>query len=88
MKTINFKEFPIPRDIAHSEWQNIDAREAVANIIYSNIGGIRAHDLAFKIYRSEGDVTYDDNDIAIIKQVIEVYGMPRLIDGITKILEE
>ena len=88
MTTINFKQFPIPKDITHSEWVEMDLRETFANLIYMNMGGIRAHDLAFNIFHSEGSITYDDADVEIIKHVTEFYGMPRLIDGLQKLIAD
>jgi hypothetical protein len=37
--------------------------------MYKNMNGIEAHDLALRIYRSEGDMEVSDNDVNLIKSL-------------------
>lgn len=86
MKNINFKEFSIYTDVSKQNQQVGDARESFANILYLNISGIRAHALAMKIYQSEGNLEYTDDEISLIKDVANKYCLPNFIDGLNNII--
>lgn len=86
MKVINFKEFSIYTDVSKQNQQVGDARESFANILYLNISGIRAHALAMKIYQSEGNLEYTDDEISLIKDVANKYCLPNFIDGLNNII--
>lgn len=58
MKKINFKELRL-KSISGKE-MIVDAREAVADQIYGNMGGIKCKLLAEKIFKSEVCVFEDD----------------------------
>lgn len=68
MAHINFKEFKIYTSIAQKETRTLDVREALSNGMYMSLQGIRAHDLALRIFRSEGDMEISDEDMAIIQE--------------------
>lgn len=59
-----------------------DARESVANMIYLNVNGIRAHALALKIYQSEGLTDFSADEINVIREVSYKYATPAFIDGL------
>ena len=87
MAKINFQQFRIPTGIDKSRYQYGDARESVANMLYLNVNGIRAHALAMKIYQSDGEVDYSDEEIKTITDVANAYGTPAFIDGLRAILK-
>lgn len=60
--TINFKEFKQFEDITQTKTVCFDARKPFADLMYKNINGIVAHDLALRIYRSEGDMELTDEE--------------------------
>lgn len=68
MAHINFKEFKIYSSIAQNETRTFDVREALSNGMYMSLQGIRAHDLALRIFHSEGEVEISDEDMAIIQE--------------------
>jgi len=82
MVKINFKQFKIPLGIDKSRYQTGDARESVANMLYLNVNGIRAHALAMKIYRSDGATDYSAEEIKTLAEVADAYGTPAFIDGL------
>lgn len=88
MAKINFQQFRIPAGIDRSRYQTGDARESVANMLYLNVNGIRAHALALKIYRSEGETEFTDEDVRTLKEVAESYGTPAFIDGLNDCLTQ
>lgn len=88
MAKINFKRFRIPTGIGKDRYIIGDARESVANMLYLNVNGIRAHALAMKIYRSEGETEYSDEEVKTLTEVANAYGTPAFIDGLREITEE
>lgn len=59
-----------------------DARESFADIVYMNANGIRAHALAMKIYRSEGEEEFTDEEVRLITGLAERFCTPVFIDGL------
>lgn len=88
MKKIDFQKFEMPLGISHDKMQIGDARESVANLLYLNVCGIKAHALALKIYQSEGETEYSDEEIRIIVEVTNLHGTPAFIDGLRNQLEQ
>lgn len=82
MAKLNFKEFRMPLDIAHTHSQTGDARESTANMLYLNVNGIRAHALALKIYQSTGEEDYSQEEVDTIVRIAETYALPAFIDGL------
>lgn len=87
MKKINFKEFPVKKNISGTEIQKEDLREQFADLIYSNINGIRALNLAQKIYKSEGEEEYNDGEIDIINSTVNELCIAKVIDSLQAILK-
>ncbi len=84
MKILNFQDIRMPTGINRSEWRTGDAREAMADLLYKNVNGIAAHRLAFKIYESDGDVEYTDEEASLIIRVAEAFATPAFIDGLNE----
>ncbi len=87
MAKINFQQFRIPAGIDRSRYQTGDARESVANMLYLNVNGIRAHALALKIYRSEGETDFTEDEVRTLREVADTYATPAFIDGLNEQLE-
>lgn len=87
MAKINFQEFEIPVGIDKATYRSGDVRESVANLIYCNVNGIRAHSLALKIYQSEGETGYSDDEVRMLTEITNVYCTPAFIDGLKKQLD-
>lgn len=87
MTKINFQQFRIPAGIDRSRYQTGDARESVANMLYLNVNGIRAHALALKIYRSEGETDFTEEEVRTLREVADTYATPAFIDGLNDQLE-
>jgi hypothetical protein len=82
MKTINFKQLDIYEDISKRSKKTLDVSEAFANIIYHRTTGIRAHELAMRIYR-EGEIQASDEDEQMIISVAHQFCTPAFIDAIS-----
>ncbi|MDE6282399.1 hypothetical protein [Muribaculum intestinale] len=84
MARLNFQQFRIPTGIDRTQYRTGDARESVANMLYLNVNGIRAHALALKIYNSEGETDYTDEEVRSLTEVAANYGTPAFIDGLNE----
>jgi len=82
MVKINFKEFEMPTDITKKVMMKGDARESFANLLYTRSTGIKPHALAMKIYQSEGDTDYSDDEVQLIRQLAAQFCVPAFIDGL------
>ena len=54
MVRINFKQLPVYTGISRKETVTGDARESFADVLYTRVNGVRAKNLALKIFNSEG----------------------------------
>lgn len=86
MTKISFKEFPLKKGLSSKDHQILDVRESLADLIYTNINGIAALTLAQKIYNNEGAVEFDDNEIKMLKEVIEQLCTARMIDSFNALM--
>ena len=65
----------------------MDVRETFAGMIYNNVNGIKAHALALKIYESEGEADYTDDEVKLVRVVAERLCVPGFIDGLNEQLD-
>lgn len=86
MTKISFKEFPLKKGLSSKDHQILDVRESLADLIYTNINGIAALTLAQKIYNSDGETEFDDNEITMLKSVVEQLCTARMIDSLNAFL--
>lgn len=69
--TINFKEFRLFTDITQTETVVVDSRKELADLMYKNLNGIVAHDLALRIFRSEGEMELNEEEEMIVLRFAE-----------------
>lgn len=83
---LNFKNTEIFTNVAKTRCTVMDIREAFADVIYANGCGIKAHALALKIYNSDEETDFSEEEIKLIK---EYSGLctPAVIDAIHKKIE-
>lgn len=77
----------MPAGINRAEWRTGDAREAMADLLYNNVNGIAAHRLAFKIFESDGEAEYSEEEAMLIVRVAEAFATPAFIDGLNDQIE-
>lgn len=87
MKKINFKEFQIQENLFSNTKTIVDLREGFSNVVYKNSQGIKGLDLALKIYKSDGEIEFNDDELQIIKSVSEICVAP-ITKAIQDILNE
>ena len=83
MKKINFKEFQIQENLFSNTKTLVDLREGFSNVVYKNSQGIKGLDLALKIYKSDGETEFNDDELQIIKNISEICIAP-----ITKAIQD
>lgn len=83
MKKINFKEFQIQENLFSDTKTLVDLREGFSNVVYKNSQGIKGLDLALKIYKSNGEIEFNDDELQIIKNISEICVAP-----ITKAIQD
>ena len=71
MKTINFKEFKMFVDITRTNKIIIDARFQVADLMYKTTNGVLSHDVAMRIYKTDGPVELNDDEFAFVEKFIK-----------------
>jgi hypothetical protein len=84
MAKVNFKELTIYTGIAKNKKITGDARESFADILYSRCNGIRAKNLAMKIFTGEGEIEVSPEDINIIRFTAENFCTPAFMDAINE----
>lgn len=67
MEKIDFKQFKFFTDITREEISLVDVRKPLADTLYKNANGIVAHDLALRIYRSNGEIELEDSDVRLLR---------------------
>ncbi len=87
MKKLDFKEFSVPTGITRQTRQVIDAREPIADLLYTHVSGIKAHRLAFKIFESTGATEFSEEEADMIRMAVERYCLPNVIDGLEELLD-
>lgn len=68
MKKINFQQFGIYTSVSRKEKVMGDVRENFANLLYTQVNGIRAHTLALKIFQSEGKLNIPMRKFCLFKR--------------------
>ena len=81
MKQIDFKNFKQYTDISHETTTTVDIRRGFADLLYKNVNGVAAHDLAFRIYRSEDPIALNEEEEKIVLQLAE-NGLPIFMDSL------
>lgn len=64
-----------------------DVKDEFANAIYTNVPGLPAHALAYKIYNSKGEEDYSEQECSLIRRCAEYTLTPAFIDAIDTILK-
>lgn len=82
MKKINFKEFRMFLDIAHEKSSVVDVRKELADDIYENASGVAYLDLALRIYKSDGEIEFTDEEYALLEKYASQRGTARFIDSL------
>ena len=84
---IDFQNFNVYLSVSRKEARPMDVRETFADMIYNNVNGIKAHALALKIYESEGEADYTDDEVKLVRIVAERLCVPGFIDGLNEQLD-
>ena len=83
MKKINFSSLSVRTGIGSEQTTQLNIKESFANMLYTQVSGIAALVLAQKIYKSEGEEEYDDNEYDLIIKVANSMCIPAVIEALT-----
>lgn len=75
-------------DLKHETSVNVDIKDQLAELIYQKGTGLPAYALAIKIYNSNEDTEYTEQEFALIKQYVSNFCTPIIIDAINNINTE
>lgn len=85
MKKINFSSLSVRTGIGSDQTTQLNIKESFANMLYTQVSGIAALVLAQKIYKSEGEEEYDDNEYDLIMRVANSMCVPAVIEALSSI---
>ena len=88
MAKINFRQFKLFTDITQERTDTVDVSRAFADTLYKRGSGIVMHDLALRIYRSEGEMELTPEEANIIRRSGEQFCTPIFSDSIKANLVE
>ena len=88
MAKINFKKFGMFTDISQTSKTEVDVSRVFSDTLYKNATGIVAHDLALRIYRSEGEIEVNAEELALIKSLAKNGCTPLFIDSLDSNIKE
>lgn len=78
--TIDFKNFKMFTDIRQTETVTVDVRLDFSDMIYKNANGIVAHEIALRIYKSDGPVEISPEEKDFL-QAFAQRGTPMFYDS-------
>lgn len=87
MALLNLRLLSVYQDVTKKHIVTGDARESFADILYTRVNGIMAHDLAFRIYKTEGEIQVTEVEKNMIIKVAEQFCTPAFIDAIKEQLK-
>ena len=82
MVAINFEAIEVYTDIAKTEKIVTNEKKGFANAMYLQGRGIAFHALALKIYNSQGEMEYSDEEYELILKIAEAFYAPCFIDAL------
>ena len=86
MARVNFKKFPLFKDIAHKQLLVRDVKDEMCGLIYAHGVGIAYRDLAQKIYNAEEDVVLDEEESKLLLEFARSMFTPNMIDSLEQVL--
>lgn len=84
---IDFTKIEVYADIDSKICIVRDIKNEFANAIYTNIPGLPAHALAYKIYNSNGEEEYTEDECMLISRCAELVLTPAYIDALKEIFK-
>lgn len=85
---MDFENVNVYADLKHEQSVKVNIKEQFAELIYQKGTGIQAHALALKIFNSNKDTEFTDNEIELIKSYAEKFCTPMIIDAIYNLCKQ
>ena len=84
---IDFTKIEVFADLSRNICVVRDIKNEFANAIYTNIPGLPAHALAYKIYNSKEEEEYTEDECMLISRCAELVLTPAYIDALIEIFK-
>ena len=86
---INLEHLEVFMTLDKKQCQVVNARKQIANLIYSQGAGLglAGQALAVKMWNGNGDTEYTDDDVKIIKELVERTTAPCFIDAVNAAID-
>ena len=84
---IDFRKFPMYQGISKQVKIAVDVAESLANTLYINVPGIKAHVLAEKIYKAEGEEEYSIDEVDFILSARHLFS-GNFVDSLADLVKE
>lgn len=88
MKKINFERFEIYTNVTMQNCITRDIREDFADTIMQNLNRARGYALMMKVFQSNAETEFSDEEIALIKFIADNYGNISLSMSIDKNIKD
>jgi len=79
--TIDFSHFQAFTGISHEKVVEQDIHKEIADLLYTQYNGIMAHDVALRIYKSEGPVEFNKEEVDFLRKFAQ-NGTPIFMDSL------
>ena len=79
---IDFEHFKLYAGIDRDRFEILNVKKEFADVLYTRGTGIAFHALAFKIYNSEGEQDYSEEEYLLMQSFSEQCMSPRFIDSL------
>lgn len=84
---VDFERIEVYVDIEKKQCIVQNVKVDMANMLYQNGFGIATHALAFKIFNSNVETEYNEEECKIIRDNISRFCTPNLIDAINSLFD-
>lgn len=85
---INFEKFRLFKGVAKQDVEVLNVKRVFADELYNRGQGIAFHALAFKIYNSNGETEYTDDEYMLMVMFSEQCMSPNFMDSIKALKDE
>ena len=85
---IDFRNIKVYKDLKKTDFELVNLQESVANTIYGTGQGVAAASMCTRVYESkDGIVEFNDNEVAILREIIDKSSFAFIIMAIHDIID-
>lgn len=87
MKKIDFTNVKVYTGLDKKTCMMENLKEEFANLVYTKGVGLKCHALAYKIFNSKGEESYNEEECEILKDFAGMFTIPAFIDALHAIID-